>query len=211
MESPAIPAPRKARPGCLIQVARALALGLILVVAIMAVFTPWGFFMGGHFHINATWKGWGRMHSTASGGDYLLFVRFFPGRGSRGVPHVRGTGVLCTPRGERYNLTVGGDFEKHVGTDLQGKKAYLYMSNSSMIARNFGGDTRPSLDLHGKWSNPDLVMDDKGSISRNFEPDGSLYKGHSTSHPYNRETVQVTLHEGSKSDFDAACAAILKR
>ena len=71
----------------------------------------------------------------------------------------------------------------------------------------FGGDRRPSLELRGNWNNPNLEMQDGGSISRNFEPDGTLYAGHSPSHPYNRETLQATLPEGSKSHFETACAA----
>jgi hypothetical protein len=53
-------------------------------------------------------------------------------------------------------------------------------------------------------------MDDHGSIARNFEPDGKLYTGHSPSRPYISEVSAITLHEGGKSDFEAACAAVKK-
>jgi hypothetical protein len=207
MESTSSPVPRRARSGCLIQVVGALIFGAIVALLVIAITAPWGFFMGGRFHIIPMWQGWGRLHSTASGGDYVLYVSFSPRNGTRGVPHVAGRGELCTPRGERYTLSVGGDFEKHLGTDLQGKRAYLYVHHASFI----GGDTRPSLELRGKWNNPDLEMQDGGSISRSFEPDGSLYAGHSTSHLYDRETLQVTLHQGDKSGYEAACGVAQKR
>jgi hypothetical protein len=54
-------------------------------------------------------------------------------------------------------------------------------------------------------------MDDQGSIARNFEPDGKLYAGHSPGRPYMAEVVPVTLHEGSKSEFEAACKAVKTR
>ena len=41
-----------------------LALVGVFFLAIDAVFTPWAFFMGGHFHLSHKWTGWGRMHSN---------------------------------------------------------------------------------------------------------------------------------------------------
>jgi hypothetical protein len=173
VSGPPTPVPRKSGPGCLVQVFGALALGVVLMCAIYAVFAPWAFFMGGHFHIYPGWTGWGRMHSNIAG-DYVLFVNLSPARGSRGsrpVPHISGQGFVCTPRGERYSLRVGGDFEKSSGTDLQGKTAYLYVHKYSV----FRGSTAPSLEFRGKWNNPDLVLDDHGSINRAFDPDGVLW------------------------------------
>ena len=215
MERPPIPAPpvppaprftpRKSRPGCLVQVLAALALGVVLILAINAVFAPWSFYMGGHFHIIPNWTGWGRMHSNLAG-DYILYVNISPtsgGRTGRAVPHISGQGYLCTPRGEQYKLRVGGDFEKASGTDLQGKKAYIYAHTYS----TFSSSTAPSLEFHGKWNNPDLVLDDHGSITRAFDPGGVLVTNHHM-RPYIQEVVPLTLHEGSYADFKAACAAL---
>src|ERR1700719_4159551 len=70
----------------------ALACGGLLL-GIDAVFTPWAFYMGGHFHINPQWAGWGRMHSNLAG-DYALYVSITPRTGGRGtyrnVPHIKG-------------------------------------------------------------------------------------------------------------------------
>ena len=43
------------------------------------------------------------------------------------------------------------------------------------IKSTFTADRRPNMELLGQWKNPDLVLDDNGSIARNFTPDGSLY------------------------------------
>jgi hypothetical protein len=202
---PGMPAPRPARHGCFVQVLAALALAVVVLTGVMAIVAPWGFYMGGHFHIIPNWTGWGQMHSKTAG-DYALLVSFSPktGRGL-GLTHVSGTAVICTPRGEQYKLRLSGDFQNPHGTDLQGKTAHLYANYYS----NFSGRTDPSLDFRGKWNNPDLVLDDHGSLNRAFDPGGALVTNHHT-RPYTQEVVPVTLHEGSKSEFNAACAALKK-
>jgi hypothetical protein len=94
-----------------------------------------------------------------------------------------------------------------MGLNTEGKKVYLYLYNRSGLSQYFGADRRPRLNLYGVWHNPDLVMDDHGSLSSEFEPDGRLYTGHSPHRPATREIVPVALRAGSRADFDAACAA----
>ena len=203
--------PRKSRLGCLTQLVLAAILAVGVFIGVVAITAPWGFFMGGRFHLIPQWQGWGRLHSNTAGGDYVLYIFFSPKSGKGlGTTHVSGNGLLCTPRGETFYLSVGGDFEKNIKTDTNGKTANFYMSNRS-LGSQFSGNTKPSLELRGKWVNPDLVMDDHGSIARNFEPDGKLYTGHSPGRPYMAEVVAVTLHEGSKSEFESACAAVKTR
>lgn len=205
---PAIPPVRRKGAGCLVQVLGAFALGVAVLYAIYAVFTPWAFYMGGRFHLYPGWTGWGKLHSNIAG-DYVLFLSISPTSGGRGtyraVPHIRGQGFICTPRGERYRLRAGGDFGKTSGTDLQGKTAYIYAHQYSV----FGGSNAPSLEFRGKWNNPDLVLDDQGSINRAFDPGGKLVTNHHM-RPYMQEVVPLILHEGTRADFDAACAAIAK-
>lgn len=198
--------PRKARHGCVVQVLGALVFGVVVLMGVTAIVAPWGFFMGGHFHIIPNWTGWGEMHSKIAG-DYALFVSFSPktGRGL-GLTHVSGNAVICTPRGEQYKLRLSGDFENPHGTDLQGKTAHLYANYYS----TFSGSTAPSLDFRGKWNNPDLVLDDHGSLTRAFDPGGTLVTNHHM-RPYVQEVVQLTLHEGSHADFQAACATLKTR
>jgi len=129
---PGLPVPRRrSGAGCLVQVLAALALGAVLIFGIDALLAPWAFYMGGHFHIYPGWTGWGKMHSKIAG-DYAVLMNITPTTGSshtRAVPHVKGQGFICTPRGQTYRLRFGGDFEKTSGTDLQGKTAYLYANN----------------------------------------------------------------------------------
>jgi hypothetical protein len=204
-----MPARRRSGPGCIVQLLALLALGAMLPLGICAVFMPWGFYMGGDFHPIPQWTGWGRMHSNLAG-DYVLYVSLSPstnrsgtGGVSHGRPQVSGRGFLCTPRGGTYRLRLGGDFDKPSGTDLQGKSAYLYMNHYSPL----GGSNAPSLEFRGKWNNPDLVLDDHGSLTRAFDPGGTLVTNHHM-RPYIQEVVPVTLHPGSWSDFEAACAAL---
>lgn len=188
-----------------------LILIVVVVVGLPALLTPWGFFMGGRFHVIPSWTGWGKIHSNKAGGDYVIMMTFSPKTGKGlGPTHVDGNAWLCTPRGEKFTLHMGGDFQKDLRLDTNGKTASLYM-NSYTIKSQFTGDNRPHLEFRGKWNNPDLVLDDHGSIARNFEPDGTLYSGHSPSRPYMAEVVPVTLREGSNSEFEAACNAVKSR
>ena len=211
LEAPPVPSLSKTARGCLRLMIVGILVALVFGFVLTAISSPWGFFLGGRLHLYPQWQGWGRLHSSTAG-DFILFVRIVPGRGARhGGPQVAGNGVLCTPRGEKYNLNVSGEFENHFGLDFQGRKVWLGMSSSSFIDRQLGHYLAPKLQLFGKWDNPNLVMDDQGSLSHAFEPDGSLYTGNFKNRPNSRETVPVTLREGARSDFDAACAVAKTR
>jgi len=103
---------------------------------------------------------------------------------------------------------LGGSMRPHLNLSTDGEAIGLYMDNWSGLHAQFSGDHRPSIQLSGHWKNPDLVMDDNGSIFRAFQPDGTVYRGHDPSHPYNGEVVPITLVNAPYSDFKAACAAI---
>src|SRR5215470_15423917 len=78
--------PRAGCFGCLFQLLLISAFGAVLIVLITAVFAPWGFYLGGSFHIIPYWQGWGTL--PAKSGKYLLFVRFEPTpNGSKVMPH----------------------------------------------------------------------------------------------------------------------------
>lgn len=206
---------KKARRGCLgclgqliWQLAAVLLLGSVLVLAFTGVFYPWAFYLGGKFHILPYWYGWGTLH--AKSGDYVLWVQFEPTpRGSRIIPHsdLTGTAHLCSPRGEEFRMRLGGGMRPHLSLSTNGEAIGLYMNTWSWYGE-FTADHRPSLEFRGRWQNPDLAMDDHGSIFRAFLPDGSVYRGHDANHPYNGEVVPITLKPGSYSEFKAACAAV---
>ena len=85
LEIPPRPPTRKARKGCLgcIGQVMLLLIGSAVILTVMTgVFYPWGFYLGGKFHIIPMWQGWGRMHGK--GGDYLVWGQFEPTpRGSK--------------------------------------------------------------------------------------------------------------------------------
>ena len=169
---------------------------------------PWAFYMGGGFHWFPQWQGWGRLHSNSAGGDYAIYLYFYPKIGRyTGPAYVAGRALLCTPRGERFNLNLGGDFQRDIRRDTNGKTASFYMFNRTARHILSGGNARPELELRGHWNNPDLVLDDHGSVARNFDRNATLYPD-GKNRPYMGEISPVVLHQGGKSDFEAACTAV---
>lgn len=172
-----------------------------VVLGILAMTAPWGFFMGGHFHWTMRWQGVGVLHAKDSGGDYALYVRLWAIPASR---HVTGSGVLCTPRRETFNLDVSGAFDKGIWLDTNGKKTELSLVNRTAGCPPCSKNLGINLDLRGQWKNPELVMDDEGSLSNYFHPDASLVTGGGV-RPSSRGVATITLHEGTREEFEAAC------
>jgi hypothetical protein len=198
----------RSRLGCIPQVFLALAFGLAISFIVTGIIGPWGFFFGGQFHILPDWHGLGVLN--AKSGRYVLYVRFQPrNSGSRINPgaSVGGRAYLCTPRGETFYMKLGGGMRRGIGLNTDGENISLYMNNHTHFLANLNADYRPSIEFRGKWQNPNIVMDDHGSISRAFNADGTVYAGHDRNRPYMAEVVPVTLAPGSYSDFEAACKA----
>jgi hypothetical protein len=205
-----MPVPKRGgRLGCLGRVLAFLILGAFVILVIDVAFAPWAFFLGGRFHPLALWQGWGRLHSSA-GEEYVLFVRMWaaPGRHG-GHPSVTGTANLCTPLGQRFSLRLRGSFlDKQpwrIDSDQRAMRLSLYRRPD--FSSFFGTERRPRFELHGAWHNPDLVMDDHGSLSTAFLPDGRVYDGPSRSQPAARGNATVTLRAGGHAEFEAACRA----
>jgi len=191
--------------GCIWQVGLTLALGCVLVVAMTGIFHPWAFYLGGNFHILPYWQGWGTAH--AKSGDYLLYVRVEPSmRNSRMYlsTNLAGSAYVCTPRGEKIRLKLGGGMRRQLNLSTDGEAISLYMHYWPWNA-NFRSDDNPNLELRGHWRNPNLVLDDHSSIARAFQPDGTVYHGNGANRPYMSEIVPVNLGPGSYSDFSSAC------
>ena len=202
---------RKGRTGCLGcfgQVGLTLVVVGFVMLAAAAVFDPWAFYLGGSFHVLPWWQGWGKLH--AKSGDYLMYVRIQPTtKGSKMylATDLGGNAAICTPRGEKLALKMGGGMRKHlnVSTDAEAINLYMYYRPWNY---SFTNDDRPSLKLRGHWRNPNLVMDDEGSIGKAFQADGSVYRGKTPNRPAAPDIVPITFVPGSYSDFSAACAAI---
>jgi hypothetical protein len=194
------------RLGCMGQIF-ALILILIVVGAVYVALYPWAFFMGGNFHLFGYWQGWGRMHSKTAG-DYFLYVRIWTMTGRTGsiIPGdpVKGSGYICTPKGESYYLSLGGGMPWGYYVNTVGKPIHIYMHNwrDAMI---ISPESRPSFDLYGRWGKGELTADDHQTLSIAFLPDGTLRPKNSPTPPAQREDIQVALREGSYSEYKAAC------
>ena len=193
--------------GCFPQLLLIFAGAGVLFLATIAVFAPWGFYLGGGFHILPYWQGWGVLH--AKSGDYPVYVYFYPQPSGSKImpgPSVGGTGALCTPRGEIYPMRLGGGMRRGIGTNTDGEKISLYIYYRAAFFGNFQGYHRPYVELRGQWKNPNIVADDNGSIYREFTSDGKVDR--TPSHKaYPGDITPVTLVPGSYSDFKAACKA----
>src|SRR5512133_236419 len=186
--------------GCFSGILVIFVLGSGGMLGIDALVAPWSFYLGGKFHIIPYWQCCGRMH-TKSSGDSLLFVHLaYPGP-AKYHAYMSGNGELCTPRGERIQLRLGANMDKNIGTDLEGQPIWIYMYHRPRFWSN--PDRRPSFDLHGKWHNPDIVMNDGGTLLTEFAPDATLYAG--PKRPARNEVLQLTLKQGSHDEYDAAC------
>jgi hypothetical protein len=173
---------------------------------VTAAFTPWGFFLGGRFHLIPVWFGKGTLHT--SGGDYQLSLYVYPSSSRAGGSVVGGRATLCTPGGERFRMKLwGGMGKRFQETSLEGKPIHMQLYTPPLGWRINAPDYRPELDFHGKWTGDGLELDDGGSLSRAFLPDGEVYKGPRGSQPPAREKVQGTFHESSWSGFMAPCRA----
>jgi len=194
--------------GCFTRVLLILALGIVLAVAMHAAFYPWSTYLGGHWHI----PGWaGIAHVPSPAGDYILYFWIEPSSGGRtyNLPSFRGTGFLCTPRGERYRLQARAGMPEKTGVDTNGK-AFNVELYSRPWYWNFSGkwDRRPELNFRGKWQNPDLVMDDGGTLAAAFNPDGTLANHRNNYyHADARNKVQVVFHEASMFAGWSGCPA----
>jgi hypothetical protein len=181
--------------GCLGQLALLAVLGVAFVCAVDFVFAPWSYYLGGRMHVLPFWEGIGRMHSAS--GDYVLYVSLSPTPSgtSLHLPSVTGFGYLCTPKQERIVLRLGGGFHEKVGMDTDGKRMGFYLHRRPAWTWFGTWDPRPRLELQGQWNHADLELDDGGSLSRAFFPDGTLYTGPARNQPRERERVSLVLRE----------------
>lgn len=161
--------------GCFTRVLLILLVGCVLLIVMQGVFYPWSFYLGGHFHALPLWQGITRIHTPS--GDFVLYFWIQPTRSGRvyNLPNFAGTGYLCTPKGERLRLKVGATMYEKTGIDSNGKKMGVGFRQYLWNWKYFGYHSAPPhLDFRGTWQNPDLVMDDGGTLTNAFLPDGSV-------------------------------------
>lgn len=182
---------------------------LILAGVVYVGKCPWAFFMGGHFHPLGYWAGWGRMHSKTAG-DFFLYVEISPQPRlmERIIPHtfVKGNARLCTPNGDRYFLKLSGAMPPHIYFSTAGKPIRLDLQNWRDVLI-VGQERRPSFSLWGRWGRGEVVAEDRKTLSKAFLPNGSLRPAGSQIPAAELEDIQLTLHEGAYSQWEAACAS----
>jgi len=187
--------PPRLRLGCLPSLVLIFAVAALLFLATDAVFAPWSYFLGGRLHPLPLWQGAGTMHTTS--GDYALqfFLSPEPGGRTFNFPYFRGWGTLCSPRGERYSMRVSASMFEHPGLDTNGQRMEITMYARPWNYQLSSSDGRPRLTFRGRWQNPNLVVDDGGTLSRAFLADNTVYHGPASRQPPARETVSLVLHE----------------
>ena len=179
-----------------------LIIGVPVTLGVVGLLAPWNFYFGGHFHLLAGWQGWGRLHDPQSGADYDLWIRLQPTVPRLRASPMRGLAYLCTPRGERIRLSVGGSFLERHGVDLTGVPLHFYL-HRYVAFWGLNGDPRPHLDLYGAFGDSVLNLEDRGSLMRAFAPDGALRQ---PGQPVRRaENLQLTIHESTPWVISPAC------
>ncbi len=172
MRTPNALRPHRTPAGCLIQLALLVVLCGLLYIAVMAITNPWIFTVGGHVRWLPFWQGVADIQGP--GGTYRIFVYFQP-KNSRShvLPStaISGSGWICAPHGNTYAVLIGGGAHEVVWKDMNNEAFTLYL-----YKRSVGSSLHnpPKLRFDGRWVGPNLVMEDKGTVSASFRVDGSL-------------------------------------
>ena len=179
-----------------------VAIGYLVVIA---VFAPWTYYLGGSFHLIPVWQGWGTLQTPS--GNFALYVFLSRPQASRlGISYMSGTAQLCTPRGERFNYmhVIMSFSNKQFGLNSNNQPVTLHIYNYGLSGQ-FNADHRPEFDLYGAWQNPNLVLEDHGSLASAFLSDGTAYLGPQSNQPPVGENLSITLVPGSPAQFKSAC------
>ncbi len=179
--------------GTLLSLAAIAVVGVALVGAFAFVVAPWNFNFGGHFHPFGGWRGRGQFHSATAGGDYDMWLSFEVTIPGRLKSPLKGTAVLCTPRGERLVLTLAGDMPRDHGRDLANVPLHLYLHRLAPLASTIEG-RRPHVDFYGVFGDSILTVEDRGSIGTAFAQDGSVRQS-LTNAPHSPENIHITFNE----------------
>jgi hypothetical protein len=174
---------------------------LVLIYVVMVCLNPWAAHIGGAWTPFLYWTGTGKL--VTSSGSYPLVVYLYPSShgsrlhldGRRPISGLNGQGWLCTPQGNIHLTLSGTIFGGWRSTDgalmefrlLEWRRARDQLLGTSTYRGYF--------DLFGYWHGPKLVMNDRGEWSSPFRSGLKV------------KNASVTLTSGSKSEFDAACAA----
>ena len=180
--------------GCLSIVGILMLAGLGYAVMLF-VLAPYTYFYGGYFHIFPGWQGEGKIHVPDAGGDYDLYLHIDPTIPGYRKEDIQGTAFLCTPKGERFALTILGDLPRSRPRNTLGIPLHI-SAHKLQVSQITGVDYRPNLELYGAFADHKLVLEDRGSIPTAFRADGSLFPKNS-SRPSSKQVTKFTLEEAS--------------
>lgn len=180
-----------------------LALGAIAVVVycVIALLNPWALHIGGQWTPFMYWTGTGKL--VTSDGTYPLLVRLYPSPhgsqlrldGLRPISGLHGQAWLCTPKGGQFldlTGTIYGRWRSTDGALIRFRLLERYTTRERLLGEV---PRRGYIDLYGYWHGPELAMNDRSSWSPPFRQGFAL------------KNASVTLKSGSKTDYNAACAA----
>jgi hypothetical protein len=184
-----------------------LVVTVLIAAGVLSAFSPWSFFMGGRFTPLSQWTGYGKMHSSARG-DYGLFLRLAHHQSDDvastivAKPNLRGSAILCTPKGERYEYPLQGTVH-NAWLQTEGRPTGLTLVSleSQPQLRNLGLDSN---DLGGVWRQGNLVLDNRGAVSSTSSP---LPKTRRAKRRSNRKSDHETIvvSYGDLSAFNDFC------
>lgn len=175
-----------------------LVLVLTLVYGAMVLLNPWAIHIGDGWTPLLTWTGTGKL-VTASG-TFPLLVTLSPSAhgsrlrldGQRPTSGVSGWGWLCTPQGTTMRLrlygTIYGAWRSTDGKLMEFRLLERVQNFPTIVDGGY-------VDLFGYWHGSQIVMDDRSKWSAPFRSGLRI------------KLASVTLRPGSKSEFNAACAA----
>jgi hypothetical protein len=197
-----MPSRPRLRLGCFGGLVVTVILGLVVVLVLTALLTPWAFHVGGRW-TPGTWWGYGTLRTTA-GDEYPLFIYFFPNfrsmtrlslNGQRPASGLQGMGWLCSAQGVTQRLDLTGDiYGSRLNTD--GDQMNIRLLDARRPFR-INAQNRRYVDLLGRWHGGELAMQDNGSWARGFQSDPRDPKARAA----------VTFTWGSYSDFKNLCNA----
>lgn len=186
------------RGGCLANIFKLLLLCLIVFYSAVGLTNPWAFHIGGRSTPFLYWSGFGKL--VTKSGTYPLYVMFYPSAhssklrldGLRPTSGLQGSASLCTAPGVLENLKVRGTV--YGGwTSTEGSVMEFRLLEYEIFDV---GQRQGYFDLFGRFSGPELVMDDRGESSGKFRSGLKI------------EHASVTLDYGNFSDFKKACSSL---
>ncbi len=168
--------------------------GLTGVCAFYALTDPWIYTVG-RFRPYPLWAG--HAETKGPGGDYQVFVVFYPSTGPQvhAATWVSGYGYVCAPNGHSYNVRVGGSTDSVVWKNMNDLPFHIYTRGPTSVAYMMArAGLPPELEFRGRWQGNELVMKDDGTIAAAFSADGSLDPNAPIRKPEAEQ--QVTFKEG---------------